>query len=317
MLNVAILVHQQISLFELACATELFALPRPEYQDWYTAEVVSFCKKPIYASGGLQITTTPISSLHDYHTLVIPGWTTATKENDSAELAKLKQEVGKFAAAGKRIISLCSGAFLLAQLGLLNAKKATTHWRYAQQFKQTFPDVDLRDEVLFTQADNLFCSAGSAAALDLGLAIIRQDFGYSVANQVAQRLVVSPHRHGGQAQFVDMPMLKQHGKFASTIDWAVLQLSSGLNVEQLAKHAHMSRRSFDRYFRAALGCSPALWLNQQRIHMAQKLLADETLSIEQVAEQVGYDNANTLRANFIRQIGVARRVYQTQFNALT
>jgi AraC family transcriptional regulator, transcriptional activator FtrA len=317
MLKVAILVHQQISLFELACATELFALPRPEYQDWYSAEVVSFCEKPIYASGGLHITMTPISSLYDYHTLVIPGWATATKESDNAELAQLKQEVVKFAAAGKRIISLCSGAFLLAQLGLLETKKATTHWRYAEQFKQAFPDVDLRDDVLFTQAENLFCSAGSAAALDLGLAIIRQDFGYAVANQVAQRLVVSPHRHGGQAQFVDMPMLKQHGKFASTIDWAVSQLSTGLNVEQLARHAHMSRRSFDRYFRAALGCSPAQWLNQQRIHMAKKLLADDTLSIEQVAEQVGYDNANTLRANFTRQLGVAPRQYQTQFNAST
>ncbi|NCP64265.1 MAG: helix-turn-helix domain-containing protein [Paraglaciecola sp.] len=317
MLNVAILVHQQISLFELACATELFALPRPEYQDWYAADVVSFCKQPVGVSGGLQITMTQIASLLDYHTLIIPGWTTAVKTNDSPELIMLKQEVIRFAEAGKRIISLCSGAFLLAELGLLHAKKATTHWRYAQQFKQAYPGVDLCDDVLFTQAENLFCSAGSAAALDLGLAIIRQDFGYTVANQVAQRLVISPHRHGGQAQFVDMPMLKQHSRFASTIDWAVSQLSTGLNVEQLAKHAHMSRRSFDRYFRAALGCSPALWLNQQRIQLAKKLLTDETLSIEQVAEQVGYDNANTLRANFIRHIGVAPRHYQSHFNALT
>jgi AraC family transcriptional activator FtrA len=309
MLKIAILGFEHTSLFELSCAVEIFALPRPEYKNWYQTDIVSFDTQPIQTTGGITLSTKTVDDLLDYDILVIPSWSVS---HNHVKL-DMAEKVNGFASQGKRIISLCSGAFLLAQLGLLQNKKATTHWRYSEVFKQRFPKVNFVDDVLYTHDQNISCSAGSAAALDLCLDIVRQDFGHEVANQVARRLVMSPHRQGGQAQYIETPVVKNEGALSETLDWAIQHLAQSLSVGELANHANMSRRSFDRHFKNALGISPKAWLNQQRVNLAKQLLETQDLSIEQLASQVGYDNGITLRFNFQKYVGVAPSQYQSQF----
>ena len=309
MLKVAILAFQPIATFELACAIEIFALPRPEYDNWYQADVVCFENGPLHGTGGIKITAKTIQSLDDYHTLVIPSWDT---QNNHVRL-DLAEKINDFSQQGGRIICFCSGSFLLAQLGLLQNKRATTHWRYSEIFKQRFPLVNFVDDVLYTHDQNISCSAGSAAALDLGIDIVRQDFGHEIANQVARRLVISPHRQGGQAQYIETPVTKNTGAFSQTLDWAIQHLNQAISVDDLAKQANMSRRTFDRHFKRSIGISPKAWINQQRINLAKQLLEIEDLPIEKLASKVGYDNGITLRFNFNKYVGVAPSQYQSQF----
>ncbi|MDU0356057.1 helix-turn-helix domain-containing protein [Paraglaciecola aquimarina] len=308
--KVAILAYEKLATFELSCAIEIFALSRPEYENWYQTEVVSFESQPIKATGGISIYTKCIDSLVDYDTLIIPSWNIHNKH----VRLDMAEKISQFAESGKRIISFCSGAFLLAQLGLLQNLKATTHWRYADIFKQRFPQVNYVNDVLYTQDGNMSCSAGSAAALDLGIEIVRQDFGHKIANQVARRLVVSPHRSGGQSQYIETPIIKQNGAFSGTLDWAIENMDAVLTVDDMAERANMSRRSFDRHFKNALGTSPKIWLNQQRINLAKQLLETESLSVDQLALRVGYENSITFRFNFNKFVGVAPSQYQAQFN---
>ena len=311
--RVAILAYDQMPAFELGCATELFALARPEYPDWYRAEVITFDEGSLAATGNLRLIAKPVNSLQDYDTLVVPGWNTQSKKIR----LNMAEQIVEFAGAGKRIISFCSGSFLLAQLGLLNGMQATTHWRYAETFAERFPKVDYVDNVLYTRQNNIACSAGSASALDLGLDIIREDFGPQVANQVARRLVISPHRQGGQAQYVETPLPATDNAFSETLDWALEHLDQTLVVDDLAKQAKMSRRSFDRHFRASIGMSPKAWLNQQRVHHARKILEKESINMDVLAQKVGFDNAITLRFNFNKYLGVSPSQYQAQFSLLS
>lgn len=307
--KVAILAFDQIAMFELSCAVEIFALPRPEYSQWYQTDVVCFEQTTLSTTGGINLLAKCVKDLSRYDILVIPSWSTV---HNHVRL-DLAEEIHDFASQGKRIVSFCSGAFLLAQLGLLQNRRATTHWRYRDTFKQRFTKVDFIDDVLYTHDNNISCSAGSASALDLGIDIVRQDFGHEIANQVARRLVISPHRNGGQSQYIETPILKNSGTFSDTLDWAIEHLSQSLTVDELAAQANMSRRSFDRHFKRSLGVSPKAWLNQQRINLAKRILENEKLSIEQLASRVGYDNGITLRFNFNKYVGVAPSQYQSQF----
>lgn len=309
MRRIAILTHAHCSLFELGCAVELFALPRPEIAHWYACDVVNLEGAPFESTAGVTIAAKCVTSLSDYDTLVIPSW--PTQGDPVPEV--LAREVRAFAQAGKRLLSFCSGAFLLAELGLLDGRQATTHWRYAERFKARFAQVDYVDDVLYVWQDPIGCSAGSAAALDLGLAVIRHDFGYKVVNQVARRLVMSAHRAGGQSQFVEAPMLAVPNQFAGALDWAQQHLTSPINVDQLAARANMSRRTFERKFRASFNLSPNEWLIQQKIERAKGLLEETTLPLERLAEQSGFDSVVTLRHHFRRLLGVSPKQYQQQF----
>ncbi len=309
MYHMAILVTQNVPVFELGCALEVFSLPKQTIQPWYKCDVISFDGAHLQSSSGISIDVLEVSELLHYDMLLIPGWDTTSKKIR----LNLAEQIVAFHGLNKRIITFCSGAFLPAQLGLLNNRKATTHWHYAELFKQRFPYVEYVDNVLYTQNDNLLCSAGSAAALDLSIEIVRQDFGHEVANMIARRLVVSPHRAGGQAQFVETPVIEKHHKFAKTLDWAIEQLNTILKVDDLANHANMSRRSFDRHFKASIGMPPKEWLNQQRINLAKSLLEHEKLTMDDLASRVGFDNTVTLRFNFHKFVGISPSEYQQQF----
>jgi AraC family transcriptional activator FtrA len=310
--KVAILAHEHSSLFELACAVELFALPRPEFKPWYTTDVVSFSADPVNSTGGISLTCKHVRSLKAYDTIIIPSWPTAGSVIPPA----LVRELNAAVSAHKRILSFCSGAFLLAELGFLNGKTATTHWRYAEAFQNTYPDVTYVDNVLYLFDGNIGSSAGSAAGIDLGLEVIRQDFGFDIANKVARRLVVSAHRQGGQSQFVETAVPKIPDQFAESLDWAIEQLGNGMDVDTIALKANMSRRSFDRKFRATLNMAPNEWLTQQRVSKARELLETQPWGMDRISEAAGFETAVTMRHHFSKRLGVSPKQYRAQFGQL-
>ncbi|MFT5572061.1 MAG: AraC family transcriptional activator FtrA [Cryomorphaceae bacterium] len=311
--NVAILTYQNAALFELGCAVELFGLARPEFDAWYDTAVVCFESGPLSTNAGLQLMAKKINSLESYDTLVIPSWPT----NIAQIKGPLADQVKEFSLAGKRILSFCSGSFMLATLGLLDGRKATTHWRYADKFKRRFPSVDYVEDVLYVLESCIGCSAGSAAAIDLGIEVIRQDFGFERANQVARRLVMSAHRKGGQSQFVETPVRQLPSLFIDTVDWALSNLNTEININHLADRSHMSRRTFDRKFRQSFGTSPKEWLITQRLNVARQLLEDNTNRIQTIATHSGFDSAASMRHHFRRSLGVSPRQYRDQFGSLT
>lgn len=309
-MRVAILSHPDISFFELGCAVEMFALSRPEFEHWYEAEVINLIDQAITTTGDIVMKTKHVTDLTDYDMLVIPSWPTHTADIDP----KTKTEVLRFAQQNKRIISFCSGAFLLGELGLLDGKQATTHWAFEARFRERFPEVNYASNVLYVFDGQYGCSAGSAAGLDLGLAVVRQDFGYTIANQVAKRLVVSAHRNGGQAQFVDTPMLQVPNQFSESLQWARTNLDQFISIDLMAEKANMSRRTFDRKFRASMDLTPQEWLIIQRTELAKGLLESDNGSIEQLAVQSGFNNAESMRHHFRRVVGISPKQYRAQFN---
>ncbi|TPE55282.1 helix-turn-helix domain-containing protein [Maribrevibacterium harenarium] len=307
-MRVAVLSYPDVALFELASAVELFGLPRPEFADWYECDVVSFEDQPLPTTTGLQLIAKHITTLDAYDMLVVPSWPTNVTPSEH-----MASELKRFAKGGNRLISFCSGAFLLAELGLFDGREATTHWRYANKFKDRFPAVTYRDNVLYLYDGKIGCSAGSAAGIDLGLEVIRQDHGYDIANQVARRLVLSPHRQGGQAQFVETPVLAVPNQFSETIDWALSHLNDAIDIDTLAARARMSRRTFDRKFRSSFDMSPKHWLVVQRLEKAKRQLEEGHQNMERIAAQSGFDNATTLRHHFRKILSISPRQYRQQF----
>lgn len=310
-IQVTVLVFDRISLFELGCATELFALPRADFNHWYQCNVVSFDTDTRKALAGLTVGCERVEKLPPTDLLVVPSFTINRANLPSNLITGIKRHVEQ----GGRVISFCSGAFLLAELGLLNGRQATTHWQYAEEFKRRYPYVNYRDDVLYTFDGQIGCSAGSAAAIDLGIEVIRQDYGFEYANNVARRLVLPAHRSGGQSQFVERPLDIKESRLSETMDWAIKNLSSRLNIDDLACHAAMSRRTFDRKFREVYGLSPMTWLIERKIEKAKLLLEASELPLELVATGAGFDNAITMRHHFKRVMSITPTRYKELFDA--
>ncbi|WP_444929089.1 helix-turn-helix domain-containing protein [Microbulbifer sp. SSSA002] len=310
--RVAILVHRHIALFELGCATELFCLLRPGTDVRYQGEVVSFAEEAPLGVGGVSLRCKQINNLRDYDLLVVPCWSTEQQPNTPA-LQSIYNAVKAFASEGRQILTFCSGSFLPAEIGLLNGRQATTHWRYAHSFQQRFPKVEYVGDVLYTWQGELACSAGSSAAIDLGIEYFRRNHGYEFANSVAKRLVMAPHRQGGQSQFVETPVTKRPDHFAVALDWALANLDKPIMVADLAHQAHLSRRSFDRKFRQSMGVAPKEWLIQQRLRVAQKALESGRETIDLVAQTSGFESSATLRHHFRKAFGISPGQYQKQF----
>lgn len=309
MRRVAILGYDGLALFELGCAVELFALPRPEFNDWYHTQVICFEQKPLEVTGGISLNVKQVTDLSAYDVLIIPSW--PTEQSNNERIIGALQDMAK---NSKRIISFCSGAFLLAEAGLLENRQATTHWRYAEKFRRRFPSVHYVEDVLYLYDGQIGCSAGSSAAIDLGLAVIRDDFGHAIANQVARRLVLAAHRSGGQSQFVETPLLKTPSLFSSALDWACKNLDQNICINQLADKAGMSRRTFDRKFSSSFNTGAKIWLTQQRIQRVKHLLEESQDTVEQIATKSGFDNAITLRHHFRKHVGISPSQYRQQFS---
>jgi len=308
--RVAILVDEGLALFELGCAVELFALPRPEIPNWYQTDVVSFSSQPLSATGGLLVQPKVVSSLSAYDMLIIPSWPINRPVPET-----ISRELKQFFSSGGKILSFCSGAFVLGEVGLLDGRRSITHWRYAEEFKQRFPAAEYVEDVLYLYEGNIGCSAGSSAAIDLGIEVIRSQYGYRIANQVARRLVLAAHRSGGQSQFVEAPVPKPASQFSETLDWAIAHIGDTIEVSQLADQANMTRRTFDRHFRKTLNMSPKEWLICQRLERAKILLESTEKNIDVIAHHSGFETAMAMRHNFRKYMGLSPSTYRKQFTS--
>jgi AraC family transcriptional activator FtrA len=222
-------------------------------------------------------------------------------------------------AAGARIVTICSGVFLLAASGLLDRQRVTTHWRYADKLKALYPTLDVDPNVLYVDAGRILTSAGSAAGLDLCLHLVRRDFGAQIANQVARRLVIAPHRTGGQAQFIERPVLpERYGRLATLIGQLNARLHEPLTIDAMAQLAAMSPRTFIRRFQEATGKTPADWLIEARVERAREMLEATSLPIEEIARQTGFGSAAGLRHHFRHKVQLSPLAYRQRFamNAL-
>jgi transcriptional regulator GlxA family with amidase domain len=216
------------------------------------------------------------------------------------------------------VLSVCSGSFVVAAAGVLDGRKATTHWMYAQKMAEMYPKVDVDPDVLYVQDGRIITSAGTAAGLDACLHLLRQELGAELTNKIARRMVVPPQRDGGQAQFIDKPLPATTSlSLAPVTDWMLDNLRLDLTVEQLASKAHMSPRTFARRFKADFGATPAAWLSRQRIIHAQRLLESTDLGLDRVAYESGFGSAAVLRQNFARVLGTTPTAYRARFSCTT
>ncbi|MEU3888830.1 helix-turn-helix domain-containing protein [Streptomyces sp. NPDC029041] len=215
---------------------------------------------------------------------------------------------------GTRVVSICTGAFVLAAAGLLDGRRATTHWQVADHFRRTFPRVDLDPDVLFVDDHPFLTSAGAASGVDICLHLVRKDHGSRLANSVARRCVVPPFRDGGQAQYIEQPVPEQGAaSTAATRAWALERLDEPLTLADLSGHARMSRRTFARRFQGEVGLSPGRWLIQQRVVRARHLLESSDLTVDQIAGRVGFATGASLRQHLHAAIGVSPQAYRRTF----
>ncbi|WP_327130676.1 helix-turn-helix domain-containing protein [Streptomyces sp. NBC_01343] len=307
---VALAVTPGVPHFELAAACDVFGVDRSDLADpWY--EFV-LCGPPSVPVGG-RFRVEPdagLDRLVQADTVIVP----ACADLDADPPAELVGAVRAAHEAGARVASLCTGAFVLAAAGLLDGRRATTHWLHAAALAAKYPRVDVDPDVLYVDDGSVLTSAGKAAAMDLCLHLVRLDHGSAVANQVARRLVVPPHRAGGQAQFVTTPVPEPRDHpLDALLAWTMERLDQPLTVEDLARRASMSSRHLARVFTEVTGTTPLRWLLTQRIHRAQELLETTDETVGTIATATGMGTDATLRRHFNRTVGVPPDAYRRTF----
>jgi AraC family transcriptional activator FtrA len=314
--TVAVLAYDGMSPFETGIVTEVFGLPRPELEvPWYDLTVCAERPGPLGIVGGATIHTRyGLDVFASAQTLIVPGVSDVRGECSPELVAALRLAHGR----GARVVSICSGAFALAAAGLLDHRRATTHWQYAGLLRRRFPRVRVDPDVLYIDDGDVLTSAGSAAGLDLCLHLVRRDHGPSIANAVARRLVIAPHREGGQAQFIEAPMPHDldDDRIAQTMTWVLSDLRQEITVEALARRAHMSARTYLRHFARCTGTSPIRWLITQRIQASLPLLEKSSLPIEEIARTVGFASPVTYRSHFVRAMHTSPSMYRRAFSGL-
>lgn len=299
-------------IFELAVPCEVFGIDRPEIADpWYELLICPTSPGGTVLAGGF-VAPQPgtMRDLAAADTVVVPGCT-SVHTDPPAELVDAVREAH---ARGARIVGLCSGTFVLAAAGLLDGRRATTHWMHAAELAARYPAVTVDASVLYLQDDGVFTSAGTLAAIDLCLELVRRDHGAHAANDLARRMVAPPHRSGGQAQYARRAVPPRlDDTLSATLDWSVENLHRDLTVDDLARHARTSRRTLTRRFADATGTAPSLWLLQQRLARAQQLLETTMLPVDRVAERAGLGSASTLRRHFATHLDTTPTAYRSTF----
>jgi len=313
--RVVTVIVEGMAPLELSVSSELFETDRPELGiPWYEHAFVTPRPGRVALRGGFDVhVDNGLDAMGRADTIIVPGWRPITDPLDlEPEVAEGLRRAHR---RGARLVSFCTGAFALAGAGVLDGRRATTHWMRTEQLAAMFPDVDVDPAVLYVDEGDVLTSAGSAASIDLGLYLVRQDHGADIANQVARDLVVPPHRDGGQAQYIDLPVAPcaSSDPLAATLDWAREHLDEALAIEDLAAHATMSPRTFIRHFRQATGTTPHKWLTGHRVAAAQALLETSDLSIDRIAEECGFGTAASLRVHFQRQVRCSPQAYRATF----
>ncbi|MET3985737.1 helix-turn-helix domain-containing protein [Streptomyces sp. PvR034] len=309
--HVALAVTDGMLHLELALACEVFGSDLTHLVDpWYRFTLcgpgpVTVGRFRMEPDAGLEALTTA-------DTVIVPGWADVDRDPP----AELVDAVRAAHEAGARVASLCTGAFVLAAAGLLDGWRATTHWGHTSELARRHPRVTVDPDVLYVDNGSVLTSAGKAAAMDLCLHLVRLDHGTRVANVVARRLVVPPHREGGQAQFVTTPVPEPgNHPLAELLPWVLQRLDEPLTVEHLAQRAGMSSRHLARHFKALTGTTPLQWLLAQRIRHAQELLEGTDATVDTIATATGMGTATTLRRHFSRTVGVPPDTYRRTFRS--
>jgi len=311
--TVAALAFDEVSPFELSVACEVFGFDRSDLGvPWYRFFVCAVEGRPVKSEVGFEIHTPyGLGDLRRADTIVVPARYHGAPEHYPALLDALRAAHRR----GARIMSFCTGAFVLADAGLLDGRRATTHWAHAEEFATLFPAVKLDPGVLYVDEGSVLTSAGTAAGIDLCLHVVRKDFGADIANGVARRMVVPPHRDGGQAQYVDDPVPDGPGAdlFGETMAWLHEHLSEPVTVEELAGRSAMSPRTFARRFRTTTGTTPMQWVLRQRVLLAQRLLETTDEPIDRIADLAGFGSPASLRQHFNRIVRTSPTAYRRTF----
>lgn len=316
--RVVVLALDGVVALDLGTPAQLFGAARvTDRTRLYAVTTCTAGARPVRSTGGFRVLPD-----HDLHaldtadTVIVPGihegppLTAGTVDVDVADALRAAHE------RGARIMSICTGAFVLAAAGLLDGRPATTHWAYAARFRRLYPGVRLDPEVLFVDDGPVLTSAGVAAGIDLCLHVIRTDHGSAVANRAARRCVVPPWRDGGQAQYIERPVPRTTATgTAATREWARQRLHEPVALREMAAHARMSVRTFTRHFRSETGLSPAQWLLRQRTEHARALLETTDLSVDRIARDAGFGTTAALRQHFHARVGVAPTAYRRAFRA--
>jgi len=311
--DVAIIVYDGFTPFELGVACEVFGDDRwvAPGDPWYRLFICGDTSAPVTADGGFQILVPHgLETLSKVDTVIVSP-TYRPGEISESVFEALRQAHGR----GCRILSMCGGAFVLAEAGLLDGRRAATHWAECDELARRYPLLSVDPGVLFVDEGDILTSAGSAASIDLCLHVVRQDYGSEVATRLARQLVVPPQRDGGQAQYIEkpLPVLDSSDLFADTVVWVQEHLDEPVTVEDLAIRAAMSPRTFARRFLVATGTTPYQWLVLQRVQLAQRLLEVSDLSIESVAARTGFCTAGNLRKHFSRIVHTSPQAYRHAF----
>ena len=313
---VCAIAYDGLCTFEFGIAVELFALPRPEFEHWYRFATVKAEPGPIRAVGGVTVDAQDdLGLLKDASLIIVPGWRGADTPVPEDLCAALRVAYDR----GARVASICSGCFVLAAAGLLDGKSATTHWRYTDMLAERFPEIKVDPDVLFVESERVLTSAGSAAGLDLGLHIIRQDFGAKLAASVARRLVLPAQRDGGQRQFVPRPEPKvRAGSGLSALqDRIRSSIDESWPIERMASTAATSGRTLARRFHEEAGTTPLNWLKVERVSRAAELLENSTIPLSDVWEACGFGSAETFRREFRKTMGVPPIRYRERLGTAT
>ncbi|HEY9495539.1 MAG TPA: helix-turn-helix domain-containing protein [Intrasporangium sp.] len=316
--RVAVVVPTDFTLFELGVAVEVFAEPRPEHgTGWYDVRVCTAHPGEAAAVNGLFEARIRhgVEAIDDAETIIVVD---AEENLHRPAEPEVIDAIRRAYRRGARLVSFCTGAFVLAAAGVLDGRPATTHWEFAGLLARSYPRIKVDPDVLYVDDGQVLTSAGTAAGIDLSLHIIRKDHGAHVARNVARSMVVAPHREGGQAQFVMTPVPnftpEQEG-VSRAMQYAMENLHEDLGLTLLASRAYMSPRNFSRRFRDVTGTTPVKWLNHQRLTRVRELLEQTDLSVERIAAETGFNSAVTLRQRFAQHLLTSPTAYRRAFRA--
>lgn len=310
---VCLLAYDGLCAFEYGIGLEVFGLPRPEFEQWYKLTTVAAETGPLRAIGGIQVVPEAgLERLSKADVILVPGWRDAHALVPQNLITALRIAHRN----GARIASICSGAFVLAAAGLLDGKRATTHWRYANILARKYPNVRVEADVLYIEDQSILTSAGSAAGLDLCLHIVRQDYGAAVANTVARRLVLPAHRDGGQQQFLTAPVSHElGGRIAPLLDMMRKNPDQEWTVSRMANTAGLTPRTFVRKFRETTGQTPVVWLTATRVSHAVDLLETTDIALHHVSKLSGFGSGETFRREFRKRRGTSPSKHRAMFGS--
>jgi transcriptional regulator GlxA family with amidase domain len=310
--TVAVLVLPDVVPFDLVIPAQIFGDTKPHGgRAYYRVLLCAEAPGLVPMAGGVPVAVPlGLEALREADTVVVPGRATADAPVPEPVVAALREA----AVRGARLVSICTGAFVLAEAGALDGRRATTHWAHTGRLAELCPGAAVDPRVLYVDDGQVLTSAGMAAGIDLCLHVVRADHGAEVANAIARRMVVAPHRAGGQAQFIEQPVPVTRDTTLQLVQaWALERLHEPLTVEALAREANMSPRHFARRFQAELGTAPLRWLLHERVRLAQRLLEQTDLPVQRIAERAGFGSAIALRRHFAREAGTTPLAYRQTF----